>query len=62
MPPWSWTACCPTKRQACPTVTFAADSARRRSVMLYTKAKPMTEAVTPSFGERDKWKGTRRYQ
>lgn len=44
------------------TSALAADSARRRSVMLYTKAKPMTEQVTPSFTERDKWKGSRRYQ
>ena len=41
---------------------LSADSARRRSVMLYTKAKPMTEQVTPCFTERDKWKASRRFQ
>jgi insulysin len=38
------------------------ESARRRSVLLYTKAKPMAEAVQGSFSDREKWKGARKFR
>jgi secreted Zn-dependent insulinase-like peptidase len=38
------------------------ESARRRSVLLYTKAHPLAETVTPSFTELDTWKATRKYE
>jgi len=44
------------------SATLAQDSARRRSVLLYTKAHPMTEKIEPAYAERDKWKGTRTYR
>ena len=37
-------------------------TARRRSVLLYTKAHPMADVVTPTFAERDTWKGTRKFE
>ena len=41
---------------------LGSDSARRRSVLLYTKAHPMADVVTPTFAERDTWKGTRKFE
>lgn len=41
---------------------LAQDSARRRDVLLYTKAHPLGEKVEPSFTERGTWKGGRKYQ
>ena len=41
---------------------LAQDSARRRSVLLYTKAHPMAEQVAPAFTEREARKGSRKYQ
>jgi len=44
------------------TRVLAPDTARRRSVLLYTKAHPMADVVTPTFAERDTWKGTRKFE
>jgi insulysin len=44
------------------SAALAQDSARRRSVLLYTKAHPLGEKLEPSFTEREKWKGGRKYQ
>jgi insulysin len=44
------------------TAAFTPETARRRTVMLYTKAKPPAMEVKPVFAERDKWKATRRFQ
>jgi secreted Zn-dependent insulinase-like peptidase len=41
---------------------LAQDSARRRDVLLYTKAHPLGQPVEPSFTEREKWKEGRKYQ
>ena len=44
------------------TAALAPETARRRTVMLYTKAKPPTTQLKPMFAEREGWKSTRRYQ
>ncbi len=44
------------------STALAQDSARRRDVLLYTKAHPLGQKVEPSFTERGKWKGGRKYQ
>lgn len=41
---------------------LAPETSRRRTVLLYTKAHPMTAQVKPSFTERDSWKATRKYR
>ena len=41
---------------------LAPQSARRRTVMLYTKAHPMKEVVKPTVGDRGEWTSTRRFQ
>ena len=44
------------------TAALAPETARRRTVMLYTKAKPPATELKPAFAEREAWKSTRRYQ
>ena len=44
------------------TAAFSPDSARRRTVLLYTKAKPPATELKPMFAEREAWKSTRRFQ
>jgi insulysin len=44
------------------TAALAPDAARRRTVLLYTKAHPPATPVKPTFAEREAWKTTRRYQ
>jgi insulysin len=44
------------------TAALSPESARRRSVLLYTKNHPLAETVSPSFTELDKWKSTRKYE
>jgi insulysin len=44
------------------SVALSPETARRRTVLLYTKAKPPTTDLKPVFAERDAWKSTRRYQ
>ncbi|MGZ5062944.1 MAG: insulinase family protein [Usitatibacter sp.] len=44
------------------TDAFAPETSRRRTVLLYTQAHPMTAEVKPSFTERDPWKAKRKYQ
>jgi insulysin len=41
---------------------LAPESARRRSVLLYTKAHPMKDVVQPTIGDRGAWLTTRRFQ
>jgi Secreted/periplasmic Zn-dependent peptidases, insulinase-like len=53
-----------TREQAAAILSaaLAQETARRRSVLLYTKTHPMTEKIEPAYSERDKWKATRKYQ
>ncbi len=44
------------------TMALAPETARRRTVLLYTKAKPPATELKPMFAEREAWKSTRRYQ
>ena len=44
------------------TTALAPETSRRRTVMLYTKAKPPATELKPMFAEREGWKSTRRYQ
>jgi insulysin len=41
---------------------LGAESARRRTVVLYTKAHPMKEVVKPTIGDRGEWTSSRRFQ
>jgi insulysin len=38
------------------------ESARRRTVLLHTRAHPMKEVVKPTIGDRENWMSTRRFQ
>ncbi len=53
-----------TRAQAVALLTsaLAPESARRRTVLLYTKAKPPTTELKPMFAERQAWKSTRQFQ
>ena len=37
-------------------------TARQRTVMLYTKAKPPAERLATAFSNRESWKSTRQFQ
>ena len=50
------------KAVALMTATLSPETARRRTVLLYTKTKPPTTDLKPLFAEREAWKSTRRYQ
>ena len=53
-----------TREQAVAFLTsaLAPATARQRTVLLYTKAKPPAEAQQSAFSDRGAWKSTRRYQ
>jgi secreted Zn-dependent insulinase-like peptidase len=52
-----------TKQQAVDflAAAIARDTARQRTIMLYTKEHPPQKAVTPAFTERGEWKRNRKF-
>jgi secreted Zn-dependent insulinase-like peptidase len=50
------------KAAALLAATLAPETARRRTVLLFTKDKPMADVAKPTFAERESWKSTRKYQ
>lgn len=53
-----------TKEQAAALLTriLAPETARRRTVLLWSKKHSLTEQITPSFTDRAAWKATRVYE